>query len=104
MFCQSIFASEGLRACSQLDLNQVWIGLPKTYTKEDLPVDSWEVKTAQKPKKWKHLSCAADEVIKNHRNINVELPGGANCTRALEPIKVILSRYDGPYVMKTVLG
>ena len=81
----------------------MWISLPKTYRKEDLPVDSWEVKTAQKPKKWKNLSCVADEVIKNHRNINVELLGGANCTRALEPIKVIPSRYDGPYVMKTVL-
>ena len=29
---------------------------------------------------------------------------GANCTRALEPIKVIPSRNDGPYAMKTVLG
>ena len=28
---------------------------------------------------------------------------GANCTRALEPIKVIPSRNDGPYAMKTVL-
>ena len=87
-----------------MDLNQVWISLPKTYTKEDLPVDSWEVETAQKPKKWKHLSCVADEVIKNHRKINAELLVGANCTRALEPIKIIPSRYDGPYVMKTVLG
>ena len=37
------FALEGLRVCSQLGLNQEWINLPKTYTKEDLPVDSWEV-------------------------------------------------------------
>ena len=29
---------------------------------------------------------------------------GANFPRALEPIKAILSRNDGPYVMKTVLG
>ena len=50
------------------------------------------------------MSCIADEVIKDDQNINVELLIGANCTRALEPIKVILSRNDVPYVMKTVLS
>ena len=98
------FALEGLRVCSQLGLNQEWISLPKTYTKEDLPVDSWEVATAQKLKKWKHLSCVADEVIKDDQNINVELLIGANCIRALEPIKVIPSRNYGAYAMNTVLG
>ena len=98
------FALEGLRVCNQLGLNQEWISLPKAYTKEDLPVDSWEVATAQKLKKWKHLSCVADEVIKDDQNINVGLLIGANCTRALEPIKVIPSRNNGPYAMKTVLG
>ena len=47
---------EGLRVCSQLGLNQEWISLPKTYTKNGLPVDSWEVATAQKLKKRRHLS------------------------------------------------
>ena len=98
------FALEGLRVCSQLGLNQEWISLPKTYTKEDLLVGSWEVATAQKLKKWKHLSCVADEVIKDDQNVNVELLIGANCARALEPIKVIPSRNDGPYAMKIVLG
>ena len=98
------FALQGLRVCSQLGLNQEWISLPKAYTKEELPIDTWEVATAQKLKKWKHLSCVADEAIKDDQNINVELLIGANCTRALEPIKVIPSRNDGPYAMKTVLG
>ena len=100
----TMFALEGLRVCNQLGLNQELISLPKAYTKEDLPVDSWEVATAQKLKKWKLLLCVADEVIKDDQNINVELLIGANCTRALEPIKVISSRNDGPYAMKTVLG
>ena len=60
--------------------------------------------TAQKLKKWKHLSCIADEVTKDDQNLNVELLVGANCTRALEPTKVIPSRNDGPSEMKTVLG
>ena len=49
------FALEGLRVCIQLGLNQEWITLPKTYTKEDLPVDTWEVATAQKLKNWEHV-------------------------------------------------
>ena len=97
------FALESLIVCSHLGLNEEWISLPKTYTKEDFPVDSWEVPTAQKLKKLKHLSCVAHEVIKDDQNINVELLIGANCARALEPIKVIPSRNDGPYVMKTIL-
>ena len=43
-------------------------------------------------------------MIKDDQNINVGLLIGANCTRALEPIKVIPSRNNGPYAMKTVLG
>ena len=62
------------------------------------------IPTAQKLKKWKHLSCVADAVIKDDQNINVELLIGANCARALELIKVIPSRNDGPYAMRTVLG
>ena len=36
--------------------------------------------------------------------MNVESLIGANCTRALEHIKVILSGSDGPYAMEPVLG
>ena len=43
-------------------------------------------------------------MIKDNQNINIELLTGANCARALEPIKVIPIRNDGPYLMKTVLG
>ena len=78
--------------------------LTKHIYKSRPSVDSWEVATAQKLKKWKHLSCVTDEVIKDDQNINVELLIGANCARALEPIKVIPSRNDGPYAMKTILG
>ena len=42
-------------------------------------------------------------MIKNDQNINVELLIGANCTRALELIKVIPIRNDGPHAVKTVL-
>ena len=90
------FTLEGLRVCSQWGLNQEWINLPK--------VNSWEVQQVRSWRSGNILSCIADEVIKDDQNINVELLIGANCTRALEPIKVILSKNDVPYAMKTVLG
>ena len=86
------FALEGLRVYNELGLSQEWISLTKAYTKEDLTVDSWNVATAQKLKKRKHLSCVVDEVIKDNRNINVELLICANFPSVLEPIKVIPSR------------
>ena len=59
--------------------------------------------TAQKLKKWKHLSCVVDELIKDYRDINVDLLVGAICTRALEPVNVIPTANDGLYTMKAVL-
>ena len=55
-------------------------------------------------KNWKHVSCVADEFIKDDRNIKVWLLIGADCNRDLESIKVIAIRNDGPYVMNSVLG
>ena len=97
------FALEGLRVCNPLGLKQVWMTLPRTYPKEDVPVDSCKMATAQKLKKWKHLSCVVDELIKDYRDINVDLLVGAICTRALELVKVIPTANDGLYTMKAVL-
>ena len=37
-------------------------------------------------------------------NISVELLIGANCVEALQPLEVIPSQQEGPYVYKTILG
>ena len=50
-----------------------------------------------------HLERILDE-INEYDNISVGLLIGANCTKALEPIDVILSKYNGPYAIKTRLG
>ena len=82
---------------------KVWIKLPSTYTQKDLPVDSREVATAEKLKKWKYL-----DRLKPFMNLDdkkeVSLLIGANCVRALEPRKVISSKHGGPYAFKTLLG
>ena len=51
------FALQSFRVCSRLGLIQERISSPKTYSKEDLPVDSLEVATAQKTFTISMLSC-----------------------------------------------
>ena len=82
---------------------KIWLKLPRTFTQEDLPVDSNEVATADKLAKWKYLDGIKDE-INTDVNIEVTLLIGANCVRALEPRKVISSKNGGPYAFKTLLG
>ena len=99
----SSFAIDGLKVSRSSGLSAEWIDIPKAFTKDDLPVDSSEIATAEKIKKWKHLNEIADEINQSD-DVNVELLIGANCTRALEPVQVIPSKDGGPYAMKTVLG
>ena len=84
-------------------LKKRWITLPKSYSQVDLPVDSEEVVTAGKLEKWKYLHCIKDEVCISD-NADVGILIGANCGKALEPIKVISSQNGGPYAFQTLLG
>ena len=49
---------------------------------------------------WKYL----EPILGEKDDIQVDLLTGANCVKALEPIKVISSEVHGPYAYKTVLG
>ena len=95
------FAVDRLQVSRTSGLDAEWINIPKTYTKDDLPVDSSEIAT-QEIKKWKYLQDIAEEISRSD-GANVELLIGANCTRALDPVQVIASRDGGPYATTTVL-
>ena len=82
---------------------KVWVQLPSTYTQEDLPVDSREIETAEKLKKWKCLD-KLKPVMSLDDNQEVILLIGANSVRALEPREVISSQNGGHYAFKTLLG
>ena len=97
------FAVDGLKASRTSGLDAEWINIPKAYTKDDLPVDSSEIATPEKIKKWKYLQEISEEISQSD-DMKMGLLIGANCTRALEPVQVIASRDGRPYAMKTVLG
>ena len=99
----TFFAVDGVKVSRMSGLDAEWINIPTAYTKDDLPVDSSEIATPGKIKKWKYSQDISEE-ISHSDDVNVEVLIGASCTRALEPVQVIASREGGPCAMKTVLG
>ena len=74
-----------------------------TYTQEDLPVDSNEVATMDKIKRWGYLDKIKAEVNTNE-SVEVTLLTGANCVKALEHCELNASKNGGPYAFRTLLG
>ena len=83
--------------------NPKWIKLPSAFSKKEIPVDSCEIATAGKFKKWDYLERISKELGDNE-NISVGLLIGTNCLEALEPVEVIPRQNDGPYAIRTALG
>ena len=81
----------------------VWVKLSCTYTPEDLPVNSNEVTTIDKIKRWGYLDNIKAEVNVNG-NIEITLLIGANCVKALGPRQSIASRSRVRYALRTLLG
>ena len=97
-------AVDCLQVCSSnAKSKEIWLNLPTTYTQNQLPVDTNEVATPKKLEKWKYLEPILGEISEKD-DVQVDLVIGANCVKALEPIKVMSSEVQGPYAYKTVLG
>ena len=77
--------------------------LPCTYTQEDLSVDSNEVATIDKIKRWNYLDKITAEVNANDNTV-VTLLIGVNCAKVLEPRELIASKNRGSYTFRTLLG
>ena len=73
-----------------------------------MPVDQNEIATLAKLKQWKYLDRISGEIGGNE-SITADLLIGANCFKALEPLEVIPSQWNGPairlkYAIRTALG
>ena len=74
-----------------------------TFSKKEIPVDSCEIATARKLRKWDYLEKISKELGDNE-DISVDLLIGAKCLEALEPAEVIPRQNDGPYANRIALG
>ena len=68
-----------------------------------MPVDKEDVVIPSKLKQWRHLESIVGKVSQKE-NISVGLLIGANCTKALEPIDIILSKDNAPNAFKSKFG
>ena len=80
-----------------------WVKLPKLYAREQIPVDSAEIATPLKIKRWRYLDSIAKDVARDDK-VSVDLLIGVNCIQALEPISVISGQDGGSYALQTILG
>ena len=99
---QKTEAVSGLKV-SKSTGKRMWIDLPVTYTKEDLPVDDEDVATSEKIRKSKYLEGTAGEITQG-QCISIGPLIGGNCPKDLEPLEVIPSEQGGLYAFKTLLG
>ncbi|KAK0150375.1 hypothetical protein N1851_008532 [Merluccius polli] len=74
--------------------------LPETYTQTKLPVSKQHIPTQESINKWKYLR----EVKIPQLDADIELLIGTNAANLMEPWKVINSRGNGPYAVRTPLG
>ena len=99
---ESTTAIEGLQVAGSKD-GSTWIKMPRIYNKKHLPVDKKEVATPDKIEEWDYLKTISSEITQTD-DVEVGLLIGANCIKALGPLKVIASNNGGPYGCQTHLG
>ena len=93
---------EGIKV-AQLHGNSSWLNLPKMYARKNLPVDKEEIATPARISRWEYLKPISNEIVQDE-DVVVGLLIRANCMKALERMKIIPSKEDGPYAYKILLG
>ena len=76
-------AASGLRVSSSIAGDkEIWLNLPPSYTREDIPVDIIKVATGENIKSWDYLAVIAEKLT-NAADIEIGLLISANCAIAL---------------------
>ena len=81
----------------------VWIDIPVSYTRKNLPVGDEDIATRDKIKDWTYLERIVDKIIQG-KDISIGRLIDDNFSKALEPLEVIPSKYGGPCAFRTLLG
>ena len=97
-------AVKGLKVCAAAASGKnIWVKIPKAFSQDKLQVDAEDIATQEKISKWEYLDEILHEISQSS-DVEIGLLIGANCSKALEPNKIIPSRNGGPYAFKTILG
>ena len=82
----------------------VYIKLPKTYSRNEIPSRRNEIPRPESAAKWPHLSHLANKIYPYQNDLQVGLLIGSNCPNAIKPKQVIPGRSSDPYAIRTLLG
>ena len=80
-----------------------WVKIPKAFSQNELQVDAEVIATLETKAKGEYL----DEIlyeISQSSDVEIGLLIGANCSKALEPNKIIPSRNGRLYAFRSILG
>ena len=80
-----------------------WVKISKTFSWDELQVDAENIAIPEKIAKREYLDEILREISQSS-DVEIGLLIGANCSKALEPNKIIPSRNGGPYAFRTILG
>ena len=80
------------------------IKLPRTYSRQQLPIERGDIITPNKVKRWKHLESIVHEIPEFNKDYPIGLLIGGDCPRAIEPHKCVPSVENGPFAFLTKLG
>ena len=95
-------AADGFKVASIFSTDKK-VFLPRCYSQTSFPVNSNEVPTPEKIKKWKYLQKINCQIPQDEDHIEVQMLISADCPYALEPIEVIHGRSYGPYAVLSLI-
>ena len=75
------------------------VKLPKCYTRQEIPVDHSQIPKRELFNHFPHLVEVAKEIPPYSQHLGIGLLIGANCSVALQPLRVIPVNGDGPYAV-----
>ena len=76
------------------------IRLPRTYTREEIPVNHQHIPRPEVIRKFANLRCIANRIPEYESNLNIGLLIGSNCPLALEPLEVCPGKEGSPYAVR----
>ena len=95
-------AVEGLKVCAAAASGKNrWVKIPKAFSRTQ--VDAEDIATLEQITKSEYLDKILHDINQSF-DVEIGLLIGANCSKALEPNKIIPSRNGGSYAFRTILG
>ncbi|XP_013403245.1 uncharacterized protein LOC106168647 [Lingula anatina] len=76
------------------------IDMPKTFTRNVIPIDHHQIATPEIVQRWDHLRHIASEIPEFQQGVDIGILIGNNCPLALEPLNVVPTDGNKPYAMR----